>query len=126
MLRLRPPLTLLLLLVLAAAPGLPRLAQAGAIGLAAARPYSDAVTSTRQAATAVLARSGKESCLRGKLTRALLGLTASCEAGGLHTPLCGLAERAVVVPVWSLPFMDATARELLAQLQESPSAPGSP
>jgi hypothetical protein len=74
---------------------------------------------TQKAAEAVLARSGAESCLRGKLTKALLGLSASCEAGGLSTPLCVLADRAVVVPVWSLPFMDQTARQLLAQIAQS-------
>ena len=86
-------------------------------GTAAAKPYPQAVELTRQAATAVLARSGRESCLRGKLTRALLGLSASCEAGGLQTPLCGIADRAVVVPTWSLPFMDATAAQLLVLIK---------
>lgn len=83
--------------------------------MAAAKPYGEALAFSRQVAQAVLGRRGSESCLRGKLTRALLGLAASCEAGRLHTPLCSLADRAVVVPVWSLAFMDATARELLAQ-----------
>lgn len=87
-----------------------------AIGLAGARPYGEAVAFSRQAAQAVVDRAGTESCLRGKLTRALLGLSASCDAEGLRTPVCDLAERAVVVPVWSLPFLEATARELLAQI----------
>jgi hypothetical protein len=106
-------------LALTAALAVPQAAGAATLGLARAQPYNQAVASTRQAAQAVLARSGKESCLRGKLTRALLGLSASCEAGGLSNALCDLAERAVVVPVWSLPFMDATARELLEQIANS-------
>ena len=89
---------------------------AAPMGAARARPYEEAVARTRQAATAVLARSGRESCLRGKLTRALLGLSASCEAGGLQTLLCGIADRAVVVPSWTLPFMDSTAQQLLAAI----------
>lgn len=97
----------------------PQVSGAATVGLAGAKPYGEAVAVAQKAAQAVLARSGAESCLRGKLTRALLGLSASCEAGGLGTPLCALADRAVVVPVWSLPFMDQTSRELLAQLAHS-------
>ncbi len=97
----------------------PPVSTAASVGLAGARPYGEAVVAAQKAAQAVLARSGAESCLRGKLTRALLGLSASCEAGGLGTtPLCMLADRAVVVPVWSLPFMDQTARQLLAQIEQ--------
>lgn len=106
-------------LALAACIALPQAAGAAALGLATAQPYGQAVAFTEQAARAVLARSGKESCLRGKLTRALLGLSASCEAGGVNNALCNLAERAVVVPVWSLPFMDTTARDLLEQIAKS-------
>ena len=91
-------------------------AAAGVMGAAPVKPYGEAVAVARQAASAVLARSGKESCLRGKLTRALLGLSASCEAGGLQTLLCGIADRAVVVPSWTLPFMDSTAQQLLAAI----------
>jgi hypothetical protein len=86
------------------------------MGAAQVKPYGEAVELARQAARAVLARSGRESCLSGKLTRALLGLSASCEAGGLRTPLCGIADQAVVVPSWTLPFMDSTAQQLLAAL----------
>ena len=97
----------------------PQVTHARTVGLAGASSYGEAVAVTQKAAEAVLARSGAESCLRGKLTKALLGLSASCEAGGLSTPLCVLADRAVVVPVWSLPFMDQTARQLLAQIAQS-------
>lgn len=76
-------------------------------------PYPDAVSNSRTAAEAVLTRAGAETCLRGKLTRALLGLSASCEASGQRNPLCALADRAVVVTPMSLSFMDDTARQLL-------------
>jgi hypothetical protein len=85
------------------------------VGGAAALPYDQAVARSRTAASAVLHRAGAESCLRGKLTNALLGLSASCDAEGLHNPLCSLANQAVVSSDWRLPFMDATARSLLDQ-----------
>lgn len=111
----RTPFGLAAALVLALALGRAA-AAAGVMGAAPVKPYGEAVAAARQAASAVLARRGKESCLRGKLTRALLGLSASCEAGGLQTRLCGIADRAVVVPSWTLPFMDSTAQQLLAAL----------
>ena len=84
-------------------------------GGAVVRPYGEAVARSRAAAAAVLNRSGAESCLRGKLTHALLGLSASCEAESRHNPLCTLAHQAVVTSDWRLSFMDATARMLLEQ-----------
>jgi len=81
--------------------------------VAAAPSFDVAVGQARSAATAVLERAGAETCLRGKLTRALLGLSASCEAAGSRSPLCDLADRAAVVTPMSLEFMDDTARELL-------------
>lgn len=87
-------------------------------GVAPPRPYPEAVQLSRQAAEAVLGRRGTEGCLRGKLTRALLVLSSSCASQGLQTELCGLADRAVVVPVWSLPFLETTAQQLLAALAE--------
>lgn len=91
-----------------------------------ARPYDQAVQHTRKAAEAVLSRGGPESCLRGKLTNALLSLSASCEAAGQNTPLCQLADRAVVQLNWTLPFMDATSRQLLDLSTASSSTASSP
>jgi hypothetical protein len=85
---------------------------------AAPLPYAAAVSNTQVAARAVLARAGRETCLRGKITRALLGLSSSCEASGSRTPLCALAEEAVVVTPMSLSFMDDTSRRLLELIQE--------
>jgi hypothetical protein len=65
------------------------------------------------AARAVLEHAGAETCLRGKLTKALLELSASCEAVGQRNGLCSLADRAVVVTPMDLPFMAATAQQLL-------------
>ena len=76
-------------------------------------PLDQAVLKGRQAAEAILDRAGPETCLRGKLNRALLGLSASCEAAGVKDPLCALADKAVVVTPMSLDFMDQTARQLL-------------
>ena len=49
-----------------------------ALAYSAPLPYGEAVAQGRQAATAVLAGAGAETCLRGKITRALLGLADSC------------------------------------------------
>lgn len=86
---------------------------AGAPATAAPLPYPEAVTNTDKAARAVLARAGRETCLRGKLTRALLGLSNSCEASGTRNALCSLADKAVVVTPMSLTFMDDTSHQLL-------------
>ncbi|SBO44747.1 hypothetical protein [Cyanobium sp. NIES-981] len=88
-------------------------AEAAVMGGARVRPYAESVQATRKAAEAVLARSGAESCLRGKLTNALLGLSASCGASGERNALCQLADQAVVQLHWPLSFMDDTARRLL-------------
>lgn len=84
---------------------------------AAPLPYPQAVVNSEAAAKAVLARAGRESCLRGKLTRALLGLSNSCEASGTRNPLCSLADKAVVVTPMSLAFMDQTSQQLLDLIQ---------
>ena len=88
---------------------------AGVMGGVTPVPYPEAVERSRLAAKAVLERRGAEACLRGKLTGALLALSASCEAEARHTPLCALAERAVVSSDWRLATMDATALAILAQ-----------
>jgi len=88
-------------------------ARAGVLGAAPARPFPEAVAASRRAAQAVLAREGRESCLIGKLTNALLGLSSSCETNGAGTPLCALADRAAATTRWSMDFTDATARAVL-------------
>jgi hypothetical protein len=96
----------------AAALTLP-MARAAVMGAPRATAYPEAVQLSRKAAEAVLSRSGTESCLRGKLNRALLGLSASCEAAGERTALCSLADKAAVVTPMTLAFMDETAGRLL-------------
>jgi hypothetical protein len=76
-------------------------------------PVDEAVDQTRQAASAVLARSGDEACLRGKLTNALLRLSSSCKAAAAGGELCDLARSAAVVTPMTLRFMDETSRRLL-------------
>lgn len=88
-------------------------------------PYPEAVAFGRRAATAVLAGKGAETCLRGKLTRALLNLSDSCAASGQSGPLCALADKAVVVTPMSRPFMNDTAHQILA-LSDTPAAAPSP
>ena len=79
----------------------------------AAIPYTQAVSETRKAAQAVLDHAGAETCLRGKLTKVLLRLSASCEAAAQQNALCTLADKAIVVTPMSLTFMEDTARQLL-------------
>lgn len=96
--------------------------QAAVMGGARALPFDQAVERSRLAAEAVIHRRGKETCLRGKLTNALLGLSASCEATGQRSGLCALADQAVVQTGWSMAFMDTTAQQVLALIQ-APKAP---
>ena len=104
-------LSLLAALVALLLPMLPM--RAAVMGAAKAMPYGQAVQLSQQAARTVLDRGGAESCLRGKLTKALLGLSSSCEASAQHGSLCELADRAAVVAPMSLAFMDETARSIL-------------
>ena len=91
--------------------------QAAVMGGARALPFDQAVERSRIAAEAVIHRRGKETCLRGKLTNALLGLSASCEATGQRSGLCALADQAVVQTGWSMAFMDTTAHQVLELIQ---------
>jgi len=79
----------------------------------AAIPYPQAVSESRKAAQAVLDHAGAETCLRGKLTKVLLRLSASCEAAAERNALCSLADKAIVVTPMSLTFMEDTAHQLL-------------
>ncbi len=93
------------------------------MGGARALPLGEAVQRSRLAAEAVIQRRGKETCLRGKLTNALLGLSASCEVAAQKDGLCALADQAVVQVGWSLAFMDSTAQQVL-DLIESQAGSG--
>jgi hypothetical protein len=98
------------------------------MGGARALPLAEAVQRSRLAAEAVIQRRGKETCLRGKLTNALLGLSASCEVAAQKDGLCALADQAVVQVGWSLAFMDSTAQQVLNLIESKPesgSVPGS-
>lgn len=108
----------MVVLCLAAAGGS---VQAAVMGAAPARPYAEAVAASRTAAKAVLARQGRQSCLIGKLTNALLSLSSSCEAAAQRGALCRLADQAAATTRWSMDFTDATARSVL-ELSGSGSA----
>ncbi len=109
------------LLAAVALVGAPSLPARGSVPAAAPSPaLAQAINRTREAAQAVLDQSGTEHCLRGKLTNALLGLSASC--AGAASPLCELADRVVVTTGWSVTFMETTARQLLA-LAAPPAGP---
>ncbi|MFM7235252.1 MAG: hypothetical protein ACKOYK_00540 [Cyanobium sp.] len=96
------------------AAALPLLAAlAGPPAARAADPYPEAVDFSRKAAKAVLNHEGRETCLRGKLTKALLKLSDSCDATRQTNPLCTLAGKAAVVTPMSLTFMEDTSRQLL-------------
>jgi hypothetical protein len=104
-------------LIRARSSGLSALASVAAVGVAqpacAADTYPEAVHFSRQAAKAVLNQDGRETCLRGKLTKALLKLSDSCDATDQKTSLCTLAGKAAVVTPMSLTFMEDTSRKLL-------------
>jgi hypothetical protein len=102
-------------LMLAATAGLAISSRSSAavMGGARSRPYPEAVAKSRDAAQAVLDRSGTEHCLIGKLTNAMLGLSASCETAGERNGLCALADRAAATTRWTMDFTDETARQVL-------------
>lgn len=109
--------------------GVTALVSIAAMGVAlpasSADAYPEAVAFSRKAAQAVLAQDGRESCLRGKLTKALLKLSDSCDASGQRNPLCALASKAVVETPMSLTFMEDTSRKLLELSSgEVPPTPG--
>lgn len=85
------------------------------VGRAApALPFPQAVEISRQAADAVLRQTGSESCLRGKLTNAMVTLSDSCDSAGRQDSLCRLADQ-VVLDTSGLPMtvMADTAQQLL-------------
>jgi hypothetical protein len=98
------------------------LARAAVMGGAKSLPYAEAVAKSRVAAQAVLGRTGTETCLIGKLTNAMLGLSASCESAGERNPLCATADKAAATTRWTMAFTDATAREVL-HLSAAPVRP---
>lgn len=91
---------------------------------AAPLPYGQAVSFADRASQAVLSRAGRETCLRGKLTKALLQLSDSCQAQGLRNGLCAFADQALVVTPMSLSFMDDTSRQLLQLIKAQGSQGG--
>ncbi|MEB3303854.1 MAG: hypothetical protein VKK99_04590 [Cyanobacteriota bacterium] len=99
------------------ASGVAAMASVAAVGslqpTCAAESYPEAVAFSRKAAHAVLNQEGRETCLRGKLTKALLKLSDSCDATGQSNALCKLASKAAVVTPMSLTFMEDTSRQLL-------------
>ena len=97
-------------------------ARAAVMGGAKSLPYAEAVAKSRMASQAVLGRTGTEHCLIGKLTNAMLGLSASCETAGERNPLCATADKAAATPRWTMTFADATAREILS-LSAAPVRP---
>ena len=91
-------------------------------GLGRRLPYSKAEALTRTAAEAVLARSGSEDCLRGKLSNALLDLANSCQSEGRSSSLCSLADDVAAREAeFSLAEMTSTATNLLQIMEHSPS-----
>ncbi len=90
------------------------MARAAVMGGAKSLPYPEAVAKSRVAAQAVLGRTGTEHCLIGKLTNAMLGLSASCETAGERNPLCATADKAAATTRWTMAFTDATARQVLS------------
>jgi hypothetical protein len=98
------------------------IARAAVMGGAKSLPYAEAVAKSRVAAQAVLGRTGTDNCLIGKLTNAMLGLSASCESAGERNPLCATADKAAATTRWTMAFTDATAREVLS-LSARPGQP---
>lgn len=75
--------------------------------------WSEALSEGRQAAEAVLGRTGSETCLQGKLMNAMVSVSDSCDADGRRSTLCTMAEDFIVGGVVPLSDMDVVSKRFL-------------
>ena len=76
-------------------------------------PYPEAVANSRTTARMVLDQVAAESCLRGRLNRAMIKLSDSCAAQGERSELCRLADKvAATTPITPDLMVNASRRIL--------------
>lgn len=75
--------------------------------------WPEALNEGRQAAEAVLGRTGSETCLQGKLMNAMVSMSDSCDADGRRSTLCTMAEDFIVGGVVPLSDMDVVSKRFL-------------
>lgn len=76
-------------------------------------PYPQAILKAKEAADAVLGRTGTEGCLQGKLMNAMVALSYSCDAAGKKNNVCNLADNFIMAGVPPLAQMDDVSQQLL-------------
>ena len=75
--------------------------------------WPEAVTQGRQAAEAVLGRTGSETCLQGKLMNAMVSVSDSCDIEGKSSAVCTMAEDFIFGGVVPLSDMDVVSERFL-------------
>ena len=84
-------------------------------------PYPEAVANSRETAEMVLGKVAAESCLRGRLNRAMIKLSDSCAANGERSELCRLADKVAATTPITTDVMEGASRRIL-ELTEPTSA----
>lgn len=75
--------------------------------------YPQAILKAKEAADAVLGRTGTEGCLQGKLMNAMVALSYSCDAAGKKNNVCNLADNFIMAGVPPLAQMDDVSQQFL-------------
>jgi hypothetical protein len=83
--------------------------------------YPEAVANSRETAEMVLGKVAAESCLRGRLNRAMIKLSDSCAANGERSELCRLADKVAATTPITEDVMEGASRRVL-ELTEPASA----
>jgi len=84
-------------------------------------PYPEAVANSRTTAHMVLDKVAAESCLRGRLNRAMIKLSDSCAANGEKGELCSLADKVAATTPITPDVMEGASLRIL-ELTEPTSA----
>jgi hypothetical protein len=75
--------------------------------------YPQAILKAKEAADAVLGRTGTEGCLQGKLMNAMVALSYSCDAAGKKNNVCNFADNFIMAGVLPLAQMDDASQQFL-------------
>jgi hypothetical protein len=87
-------------------------------------PFEQASSDAATAANAVLKQAGKEECLRGKLSNAIVQLSNSCDVAGLSSSFCLMASSiAGEDNDLSMGEMMTASKQLLLMLEPSTTTP---
>ena len=75
--------------------------------------YPQAILKAKEAADAVLGRTGTEGCLQDKLMNAMVSLSYSCDAAGKRNNVCNFADNFIMAGVPPLAQIDDVSQQFL-------------